>query len=198
MRAAITAWARRNGLALGVLVVTAGAMVWLVGFEPLLPSDSPAQRTQRVATGDSIEQQGSTFEVTKAGFFTRDSDNAVDVPAGYALLGVLLPITPGADAAAEPGTCDIRLVAPRVDGGRGDRTWTTVVNPAQYDYGLSTGTTTYCTFSDDGDKAVFEGVFLVPDDVYDEARVQVTFTAPKAEDFRQSIYLFELPSDPLG
>ncbi|TPW76053.1 hypothetical protein [Schumannella soli] len=196
-RPRIAAGARRHLLAGGVAVASGGMLASLLFFEPFLPGAPAATPVHRVARGDTAEVEGSGFRIGAAGFFTAESDQPVDVPAGYAVLGVLVPITPGSSASPDPGSCDIVLVAPGGPGGV-DREWTSEVDPGQYDYGTTRGTRSICQFGDDGEKVTYEGVFLVPDDVYAAASLEIRFTSPKSDGYARSVYRFALPADPVG
>ncbi|GAB3407958.1 hypothetical protein GCM10027515_24580 [Schumannella luteola] len=179
------------------MVVAGGTLAVLLVAEPFLPGGGASTTpVHRVATGDDLEQQGTSFRISKAGIFTAESASPVTVPKGYALVGVLVSITPGDDAPADPGSCDIVLAAP---GGPGDvdRAWTSESSPSQYDYGTSRGTRSLCRFSDDGERLTYEGVFLVPEAVYDDAWLEIRFTGSKAQSYARSVYRLALPDDPI-
>jgi len=178
------------------MAATGAILAGLLFLEPFLPGAETATPVQPVAPGDSVEQKGVAFRIEGAGLFTAQSDDPVDVPGGYALLGVLVPITAGAQRAAEPGSCDILLVAPGGPGGD-EREWTSLSNPSQYDYATTRGSRSLCQFAADGETVDYEGVFLVPDDVYDEAWLEIRFTGSKSDGYARSVYRLALPADPI-
>lgn len=171
-------WLKRNLAALIVIVVAMPLLAFVIVAYPLLERGAPPIQT--VKQGDTVKLGGYRFTLTKSAEFVGTGTGAGtnNIPVGSSIVGAVLEVEPGADA-AEEGTCDAELTS---RAGGTERTWRTVSSPSDFDYAVGDERTTTCLF--EGEAFELETVFLAPTGVYDSATVDVTV--------RSTTYRFEL------
>jgi hypothetical protein len=177
-------WWRRNGVALGLIVLLVpGTVFAMVG--PELIDDAQRDPTPALtAVGHPVTAFGRSWELTASKEFvgTGTGADGNGIPVGSSLVGMLVKETrvAGAAAPAHP-LCSVTLQTADPAGGDLPRSWELLDDPGTYRYGPLDTTTHYCTF-DVGSKPTLEFVFLVPTGTAAHAELEVAMSGGRTSD----------------
>lgn len=177
-------WLRRNLVALVVLLIAIPGLVLVVYWFPTLEREQ-RQEIITVKQGDSITEQGYRFTLTQSKEFvgTGTGPDGNNIPIGSSLVGTIIEITPLDDPLTD-ASCQIELTE---QVGGEELSWSSVSNPADFDYGVGADREEYCLLK--GEAREVETVFLTPTGAYKHATLDVT-NIGKA--FSTEVYRFAL------
>jgi len=168
-------WLRRNLVPLLVIVLSLGAIVFLL-LGPQLIVRAEEAVWVGVPQGETVESNGYSFTLTLSQEFpgTGLDDDGNAIPLGDALVGAVLEVRIVGDIPGEDEVlgCDTELTS-RASGE--ELTWSTVNDESIFDYAIGDERTAYCIL--DGEEFDLETVFLTPEGTYDDATVDLTVGA---------------------
>ena len=164
-------WLRRNGVALLVIVVSLGGILFLL-LGPQLIARAESAVWVEVPQGETVESNGYSFTLKLSQEFPGEGlgDDGNAIPLGDALVGAVIVVKIVGDVPGDDVTvgCEEKLTS-RASGE--ELTWRTVSDESVFDYAIGDDRTAYCIL--DGEEFDLETVFLTPEGVYDHATVDL-------------------------
>lgn len=165
-------WWRRNVVPLVVIVVSLGAILFLL-LGPQLIVRAQSAVWVEVPQGETVESNGYSFTLTLSQEFPGEglSGDGNAIPLGDSLVGAVIEVKIVGDVPGDDVTlgCDAELTS-RADGQ--ERSWRAVGDESLFDYAIGDDRTAYCIL--DGEEFGLETVFLTPEGVYSDATVDLT------------------------